>query len=73
MPDQQGKSIGKRLINHVINAVKLKKASALLLNVKRDNKAKNFYEHIGFKVISEEDIAIGNGYVLQDYIMRYEL
>ncbi len=73
LPNQQGKSIGKTLINYVINAVKQQNASALLLNVKRDNKAKYFYEHLGFKVISEENIDIGSGYILHDYIMRCEL
>ena len=73
LPNQQGKSIGKILISYVINAVKKQNASALLLNVKRDNKAKYFYEHLGFKVISEEDIDIGNGYILHDYIMSYKL
>ena len=73
LPDQQGKSIGKSLINHVIDLVKQKGATSLLLNVNRNNKAKQFYEHLGFKVISEEDIDIGEGYFMNDFIMSYEL
>jgi ribosomal protein S18 acetylase RimI-like enzyme len=73
LPDQQGKSIGKLLINYVMELVKQKGAKTLLLNVNRNNKAKQFYEHIGFKIISEEDIDIGEGYFMNDYIMCYEL
>lgn len=73
LPDQQGKSIGKLLINHVIDLVKQLHATALMLNVNRHNKAKQFYEHLGFKVISEEDIDIGEGYFMNDFIMSYKL
>lgn len=69
LPNQQGKSIGKLLINRVIDLVKQQQATALLLNVNRNNKAKKFYEHLGFTVISEEDIDIGNGYFMNDYVM----
>lgn len=73
LPEMQGKSIGKLLINHIVQKIKKEHATALLLNVNRNNKAKQFYEHFGFKVISEEDIDIGDGYFMNDYIMRYEL
>jgi len=73
LPAQQGKSIGKLLLHHVIDLVKAKGAKTLLLNVNRNNKAKEFYEHLGFKVISEEDIDIGEGYFINDYIMSYKL
>lgn len=69
LPEQQGKGIGKMLINHIIQKIKNQNATALLLNVNRNNKAKNFYEHFGFSVIGEEDIDIGNGYFMNDYIM----
>jgi N-acetylglutamate synthase-like GNAT family acetyltransferase len=73
LPDQQGKSVGKLLIKYVTNLVKKEGGKTLLLNVNRHNKAKQFYEHIGFKVISEEDIDIGEGYFMNDYIMSYQL
>ena len=70
LSNQQGKGIGKLLIDHVIEKVKEQNAKALLLNVNRNNKAKQVYEHLGFKVISEEDIDIGEGYFMNDYIME---
>ncbi len=45
----------------------------LLLNVNRCNKARNFYEARGFQVIAEEDIDIGNGYLMNDYLMQKDL
>jgi GNAT superfamily N-acetyltransferase len=73
LPDQHGKGIGKLLLNHIIDLVRSEGATALLLNVNRNNKAKQFYEHFGFTVISEEDIDIGEGYFMNDYVMSYEL
>ncbi len=70
MPNQQGKSVGKMITNYVIEKTKEQGATSLLLNVNRNNKAKQFYEHLGFKVISEEDIDIGEGYFMNDYIME---
>ena len=69
LQNQQGKGIGKLLIDHVIKKIKEKNAMALVLNVNRNNKAKQVYEHLGFKVIGEEDIDIGEGYFMNDYIM----
>lgn len=66
----QGKGLGKTLLNAVIEAIKKLHATALLLNVKRDNTAITFYEKQGFAIIKEEDIDIGNGYFMNDYVMK---
>lgn len=73
LPDQQGKGIGKFIINYISGEIKPLGATALQLNVNRYNKAKGFYERLGFKVIGEEDIDIGNGYLMNDYIMELSL
>ena len=73
LPDQQGKGIGKFIINYISGEIKPIGATALQLNVNRYNKAKGFYEKLGFKVIGEEDIDIGNGYLMNDYIMELGL
>jgi diamine N-acetyltransferase len=73
LPNQQGKGLGKLLINHIIEEIKKLDATALRLNVNRYNKAKNFYEHLGFTVIKEEDIDIGEGYFMNDYVMEKKL
>jgi GNAT superfamily N-acetyltransferase len=69
-PDQQGKGIGKKLIDFIIADIKPKGAVSLELNVNRFNNATQFYKKIGFEIISEEDIDIGNDYFMNDYVMR---
>ncbi|WP_343667578.1 GNAT family N-acetyltransferase [Chitinophaga sp.] len=72
-PDYQGKGAGKFLLNTVIDAVKATGAHLLELNVNKYNKARSFYEKIGFEVYEEKDIDIGNGYWMNDFIMRKAL
>ncbi len=71
--NQQGKGLGKLLINYIIEEIKPNGATALRLNVNRYNKARQFYEHLGFAVIYEEDIDIGNGYFMNDFVMEKKL
>lgn len=71
--DYQGKGIGKLFLDNVIERVKALHATSLELNVKRDNKARFFYEKQGFTILKEEDINIGNGYWMIDYVMRKPL
>jgi len=72
-PAQQGKGIGKLLLDRVMAEIKNAGATQLILNVNRFNKARNFYEKLGFSVIAEEDIDIGNGYFMNDYVMGMEV
>ena len=73
LPSQQGRGTGRFAIEQLVKAMKSKGATALLLNVNRQNNAKEFYEKIGFAVIKEEDIDIGNGYFMNDYVMERKL
>jgi ribosomal protein S18 acetylase RimI-like enzyme len=43
------------------------------LNVNRYNKARFFYEKLGFVIMKEEDIDIGSGYYMIDYVMEKKL
>ena len=73
LPSQQGKGTGRFIIDQLIKAMKAKGATTLQLNVNRHNNAKVFYEKLGFTVIKEEDIDIGNGYFMNDYVMEKRL
>lgn len=73
LPEMQGKSIGKSLLNFAIGEVKLVGGKSLQLNVNRHNKSLHFYEKHGFEIILEEDIDIGNGYFMNDYRMQYQI
>jgi len=70
---QQGKGTGKFIINYIVDEIKEKQAKALQLQVNRQNKAKDFYERIGFKIIQTADFDIGNGYFMNDYVMELPL
>ena len=72
LPETQGKGYGKILINEVAKKTKEAGKHTLDLNVNRHNKAKSFYEKMGFQVAYEEDIPIGR-YWMNDYVMRKEL
>lgn len=70
LTSQQGKGTGKFLLEYVIDEIKKQGAIALQLQVNRYNKAKDFYERLGFTVIKEADFDIGNGYFMNDYVME---
>jgi len=72
LPQTQGKGYGKIMIDEVCRRVLAAGKHTLDLNVNRYNKAKNFYEKMGFAVVYEEDIPIGE-YLMNDYVMRKEL
>lgn len=73
LTSQQGKGTGKFVIEHIIHDIKQKDADALQLQVNRHNKARSFYEKLGFAVIEEADFDIGNGYFMNDYIMKKKI
>lgn len=72
-PGTQGKGIGKALIEFVIDQLPVPPATTLRLNVNRYNKARYFYEKMGFIVTKEEDIDIGHHYYMNDYVMEKKL
>lgn len=74
LPETQGKGLGKLLLNHVVEQAKAKNEDAVFLNVNKFNdKAIQFYERIGMKKVKEEVIDIGNGFVMDDYVMEMAL
>ena len=73
LPNQHGKGIGRFMIDHILEDVRVKGGHSLILNVNRQNKARYFYEKLGFNIIGEEDIDIGSGYFMNDYVMEKKL
>lgn len=70
LPETQGKGIGKIAIEAIVKLALENNATSVILNVNIFNKALNFYEKTGFKVIDEVNIEIGNGYLMEDYVME---
>lgn len=73
LPEIQGKGVGKILMDFIKNKAVENTNLGLLLNVNRFNKAITFYEKYGFTNVSLIDIEIGNGYLMQDYVMELNL
>ena len=72
LPDAQGSGAGRFLMETAFNYIKSlcpHPPCTIELNVNRSNKAKQFYEHMGYKVVRSGDFPIGNGYYMNDYIM----
>lgn len=65
----QSKGVGKALVESVIEEVKELGGTELHLNVNRNNKALDFYKKNGFDILREEDINIGSGYFMNDFVL----
>ncbi|WP_316634483.1 GNAT family N-acetyltransferase [uncultured Flavobacterium sp.] len=72
-PETQGKGIGKKVMDEIGDLALENNSTALSLNVNRFNSALGFYKKIGFEIKEEVDIEIGNGYLMEDYVMEKKL
>lgn len=70
MPTAQGKGVGREMIQWIGNIAKQSKVETLLLDVYRHNPAIQFYEKIGFKKVGEQVTDVGNGFVMDDFVME---
>ena len=74
LPDSQGTGAGRFVLNHIVTVLKQRGAGELTLNVNRYNeRAIRFYERFGFTRAYEEDIDIGGGYWMNDFVYRMVL
>ncbi|WP_294819316.1 GNAT family N-acetyltransferase [uncultured Flavobacterium sp.] len=69
VPEAQGKGVGQKLLSIIENEALKNGNDTIVLNVNRFNKAVHFYLKSGFEKTGEEDISIGNGYLMEDFIM----
>ena len=69
LSNQQGKGIGKMLIDYITKEATQYKQEGLHLNVNKNNVAQHFYKKLGFTILYEEILDIGNGYVMDDFVM----
>jgi ribosomal protein S18 acetylase RimI-like enzyme len=73
LPKTQGTGMGKQLFEVVKTKAQENQQTAIFLNVNKYNNAQNFYQKLGFTIIKEEVIDIGNGYVMDDYVMEVNI
>lgn len=70
LPETQGKGAGRLLMSKIEAAAASNNNEKVSLNVNRYNPAINFYLKNGYTKAGEEDINIGNGYLMEDFIME---
>ena len=75
LPLFQGCRLGKALFEQAVKAIKEIHPGPceMHLNVNRNNKALQFYQHLGMEKVAEGDFHIGNGYYMNDYIMGLKI
>lgn len=69
--ETRGKGLGKFLLNRAIELAKQNDKTSIYLNVNKYNTDSiSFYERNGFMKIDEGVFDIGNGYVMDDFILE---
>lgn len=72
--DKRNKGIGKMMLEDCIEYTKNNKLNKIYLTVnKGNNQTIKKYDHLGFKQIDAVVNDIGNGYVMDDYILQLDL
>lgn len=72
--EYRGKRLGRMLINDCITYAKNNQLKAIYLTVNKHNtNSYQMYLHMGFENIDSQVNDIGNGYVMDDYIMQLKI
>jgi GNAT superfamily N-acetyltransferase len=72
LPEIQHSGVGGELFNAVVTASKNQHCKHLILQVNKINPARHFYHKKGMYIDEEAVFDIGNGFVMDDYIMRLD-
>lgn len=74
LPEHHGAGIGRALIERVAAFARARGCTALTLNVNRNNAgAIRAYERCGFTIRGRGDFPIGEGFVMEDFVMAREV
>lgn len=68
-----GQGLGKAAINFLKGKTSETSDKRIILNVNKNNPAKQMYESQGFNIYKEAIFEIGNGYVMDDFLMELHL
>ena len=71
--EAKGKGSGKAALNFLKKQVFEQGDNRIILNVNKENKARYVYESQGFSIYKEDVFDIGNGFVMDDYLMEFIL
>jgi GNAT superfamily N-acetyltransferase len=72
-PTQKQKGLGRKIIQYIRDWTLTNQRESITLNVNKNNSAVQFYLKMGFKIIEELILDIGEGYVMDDYVMQLDL
>ncbi|MEY3221592.1 MAG: hypothetical protein RLZZ203_448 [Cyanobacteriota bacterium] len=74
LPSLHGFGYGQKMLFHIYQKAQAMKLEKIILNVnKRNQKGIKAYSRFGFEIIDSQVKDFGNGFVLDDYIMGYEV
>ena len=73
LPELHKSGAGSLLLEYIIEKARDVHDESILLSVNRQNPAVDFYLNKGFEIIEEDDIPIGKGFVLRDFLLEYRL
>jgi GNAT superfamily N-acetyltransferase len=74
LPKSQGKGAGKLLLDYIEELTQKEQNTGMTLNVNRNNEAAIvFYKHHGWTIDKEEDIDIGNNFMMNDFVMSKQV
>lgn len=72
--DQRGKGNGRFLIAQIKDIAQKNKKRVIVLTVNKHNHASiAAYKTLGFTLFKQQQVDIGNGYVMDDYVFHYSL
>ena len=72
-PTQKQKGLGRKIIQYIKEWTLENQRERIILNVNKNNSAVHFYQKMGFTIIEELILDIGEGYVMDDYVMQLNL
>ncbi|TXF89598.1 GNAT family N-acetyltransferase [Neolewinella aurantiaca] len=73
LPGVQGQGFGRRMVEHVKEFAAAAGQQKLRLDVNYKNRAIGFYEKLGFERKERCNTDIGNGYLMEDWVMEMPL
>lgn len=72
--DHRGKGIASLIFQELVKICKERNLDKIWLTCNRYNSnTLAIYEHLGFEIVREEAADIGNGFVMDDYILEYKI
>ena len=69
----RGRGLGREMLQHLIAAARAAGADTIWLTVNKHNRTVELYRKLGFVTTEEIVTDIGNGFVMDDYVMELRI